>query len=79
MSPVPVTVRAAAESTDWPGGRRAAGGQRREAKETLSHKDGTALPETGMRSRDSFDRIRLQGSFPALAPALAPSLMSRHF
>ena len=48
-------------------------------KRTLSRKDGTAWPEAGVRSRDNFERLRLRlkESIPAIAPALAPSLMSR--
>ena len=53
----------------------------RMVKRTLSLKDGTVWTETGMRSRKSFERLRLQlqGSIPSLALPPAPSLMSRLF
>ena len=45
------------------------------AKRTLSHKDGTAWPESGMRSLDSFERLclRLQVSIPALSTSFIMS------
>ena len=50
-------------------------------KRTLSLKEGTVWTEAGMRSRKSFERLRLQlqGSIPSLALAPAPSLMSQWF
>ena len=46
-------------------------------QEESKHKDGTAWPESGMQSLDTFERLwlRLHGSIPALAS----SLVSRQF
>ena len=51
------------------------------AKRTLSRKGGTVWTEASMRSPKGFERLRLQlqGSIPSLAPAPAPSLLSRWF
>ena len=53
----------------------------RMAERTLSLKDGTVWSEAGIQSRKCFERLRLQlqGSIPSLAPAPAPSFMSRWF
>ena len=72
--PVPeLTVRAALESTYWPGGRWAVErAPTRVAKRTLCCKGGTTWPQSGMRSLDSFERLwfRLHGSISAVTPSL---------
>ena len=60
------------EVVGQPGGLRV-------AKSTLSHKDGTAWQEPGMRSLENFERLqlRIQLCIPVLAPAPTSSIMSR--
>ena len=50
------------------------------AKRTLSFKNGTEWPESGIRSLDGFERprLRLQGSILVLASSCIMSRRSRH-